>query len=123
MDGPLVILLSSGEWNARWLAVSLALTAAAHGSPVQLALFGDPLRAWVLGSFDEGAPPEAAAARVGSLSAMVEEGARELGLRVVACDTAVKLAGLDPEAAAARLAVTSLPALWREGREGRLVAV
>jgi hypothetical protein len=122
MDGPLVILLVAEGWQARWLAVSLALTAAAHGDPVQLALFGGALRAFADGRFDDGAPPEVAGARVGSLAAMLEEG-RDLGLRVVACDTAVRLAGVDPAAAAARLTVTTLPSLWAEGRRGRLLAL
>ncbi len=124
MDAPpLVILLSSADWQARWLAASLALTAAAHGSPVRLALFGEPLRAWVAARFDEGAPAEAGKARVGSLSEMLAEGIGALGLRVVACDTAVRLAGLDPAAAAARLEITSLPSLWLQGREGRLLTL
>jgi hypothetical protein len=123
MDGPLVILLRADGWQDRWLAVSLALIAAACGDPVRLALFGEPLRAFAEGRFDEGAPPQAPGARVGSLAEMVEEGRRELGLRVVACDTAVRLAGLDPARAAARLTVTTLPALWEEARQGRLVVV
>lgn len=122
MGGPLVILLHGEGWHARWLAVSLALTAAASGDRVELALFGAALRAWVEGRFDEGAPREADGARVGSLAGMLEEGRRDLGLRLVACDTAVRLAGLDPGLAAARLTLTSIPALWGEAREGRLVA-
>jgi hypothetical protein len=123
MGGALVILLHGEGWHARWLAVSLALTAAASGDPVRLALFGPALRAWVEGRFDEGAPPEAPGARVGSLADMLEEGRRDLGLHLVACDTAVRLAGVEPALAASRLEITSLPVLWSEAREGRLLAL
>lgn len=121
--GTLVIFLSTEGWEARWLAVSLALTAAAHGSPVRLALFGGPLRAFLEGRFDEGAPPEAGKARIGSLVGMLDEGVQALGLRVVACDTALRLAGANPAEAGLRVEVTSLPALWREAGQGRLVAL
>ena len=80
-------------------------------------------RLFLSGRFDEGAPPEAAGARVGSLAAMLEEGARALDLRLVACGTDLRLAGFDPASAAARLEVTSLPELWREAREGRIVSL
>jgi len=119
----LVVFLSSEGWEARWLAVSLALTAAAHGSPVWLALFGEPLRAFLEGRFDEGAPPQAAQARVGSLAGMLEEGVQALGVRLVACDTALRLAGADPAEAGGRVEVTSLPALWREAGQGKLVTL
>lgn len=122
MSGSLVIFLRAPDWPTRWLAVSTALTAAAHGERVQLALFGEPLAAWAAGRFDDGAPEAADAARVGSLAAMLEEGIQALGLRVVACDTAVRLAGLVPEAVRARVEVTSLPSLWRDAREGRLLS-
>ncbi len=123
MAAPLLLLLRSADWSDRWLAISLALTAAAHGEPVWLALFGPALRDFAAGSLDAGAPAAAAAARVGSLAAMVEEGRRDLGVRVVACDTAVRLEGLDPAALVGRLEVTSLPALWRGARGGRVVAL
>jgi len=120
---PLLVLLRSEGWEARWLATSLALTAAAHGDQVVLALFEASLRAFFEGRFDEGAPASAAASRVGSLAEMLEEGRRELGLRIAACDTAVRLAGLSPDEAAARLEVTSLTALWREARDGQVIAI
>lgn len=120
MAAPLVVFLHGAAWEDRYQAVTLAVTAAAHGEPVTVALFFEPLRRWVAGTFDEGAPPEAAAARVTSLGAALEEARRELGLRVVACDTAVRLAGLDPAAAAPALdGVEPLPSLWRLAREGR----
>ncbi len=117
---PLVVFLHRGGWEDRYQAVTLGVTAAAHGEPVTVALFFEPLRLWVAGRFDEGAPAEAAAARVTSLREALEEARRELGLRVVACDTAVRLAGLDPAAAAPSLdGLEPLPSLWRTAREGR----
>ncbi len=123
MRPPLVILLRAGDYPTRWLAVSLALTAAAHGDPVVLALFGSPLRDFAAGTFDEGAPAGAAGARVGSLVGMLEEARRDLGVRLATCDTAVRLEGLDPGGLAGRLELIGLPALWQEARAGRLVAL
>jgi hypothetical protein len=117
------VLLRSDGWQDRWLATSLVLCAAAHGDGARLALFDGALRAWAEGRFDEGAPPAAGPSRVGSLTAMLVEGRAELGLRVVACDTAVRLCGLDPEVVGRAIEVTSLTALWREGRGGQVIAL
>jgi hypothetical protein len=120
---PCLILLGGSGWDARRRAVFLALTAAAFGHPVVVALSGEPLRAWVEGRFDEGAPAGALQARVGSLSASLEEGRRDLGVEVVACDTELRLAGLDPGTARAALdAVRSLPEQWRGAAEGHVLA-
>jgi peroxiredoxin family protein len=122
MPGPVVIFLRGADWEARYLAASSAITAAAMGDEVHLALFFESLGAWVGGRFDEGAPPAAATSKVALPSKMLEEARRELGLKVVACDTAVRLASLDPEAIAGRLdGVVGLPSLWRLGQQGRLL--
>ncbi len=124
MDGPLVVFLQRGAWADRYQAVTLAVTAAALGDPVTVALFFEPLRLWVSGRFDDGAPPEAATARVGGLAQTLSEARRELGLEIVACDTAVRLAGLDPDAIAPAIdRIATLPTLWRSAREGRLVVI
>jgi peroxiredoxin family protein len=121
---PLVLLLHRGEWEDRYQAVTLAVTAAALGDEVTLALFFEPLRLWVGGRFDEGAPAPAAAARVAPLRETIEEARRELGMRVVACDTAVRLAGLDPDAIRGTLdGVVSLPELWKLARDGRQLVI
>ncbi len=120
MRAPLVVFLHRGAWEDRYQAVTLAVTAAAHGAPVTVALSFEPLRLWAAGRFDEGAPPEAAGARVTSLREALEEARRELGLRVVACETAVRLAGLEPAVVVPALdGLESLPALWRTASEGR----
>ncbi len=121
---PLVIFLHGGSWADRYQAVTLAVTAAALGDAVTVALFFEALRAWAQGRFDEGAPPEAAAARAAPLRETLEEARRELGLEVVACDTAVRLAGLDPEAARAVLdRVVTLPQLWKTAQDGRHMVI
>lgn len=117
---PLVVFLHRGAWPDRYQAVTLAVTAAAFGEPVTLALFFEPLQLWVSGRFDEGAPPEADAARVTGLRETLDEARRELGLRIVACDTAVRLAGLDPATVAPLLdGIDTLPSMWKTAREGR----
>jgi len=117
---PLVVFLSSQSWEARYQAVMLAVTAAALGDQVTLVLSFEPLRALVDGRFDEGAPPTAPAARVPPLSETLAEARRELGMRVVACETAVRLAGLEPEAARPALdGLEPLPSLWRLAQVGR----
>jgi peroxiredoxin family protein len=122
MARPLVIFLAGAGWEARYQAATLAVTAAALGDAVTVALAFEPLRLWTAGRFDEGTPPGATAARVASLRETIEEARRELGLRLVACDTAVRLAGLDPAAVRPLLdEVTTLPALWRSARDGQLV--
>jgi peroxiredoxin family protein len=120
--GTLVILLRSADWESRYQAATLAVTAAALGDEVHVALFFGALRAWVDGHFDDGAPPQAQA--VGSLRGMIEEGRAELGVRVVACDTAVRLAGLDPGKVVGVLdGIASLPDLWRLAQGGRALGL
>ncbi len=122
--GPLVVLLHRAAWTDRYQAVTLAVTAAALGDRVTVALFFDALRLWVDGRFDEGAPPEAGAARVAPLRESLEEARRDLGLEVVACDTAVRLAGLDPDAIRGTIdGIATLPALWKAARDGRQISI
>jgi predicted peroxiredoxin len=100
--------------------VSLAITAAAFGDEVHLALFGEALRAYASGRFAEGAPEAAGPARVPPLDETLREAQRDLGLRVVACDTELRLCSLDPRTAVPPLdAVMGLPALWQLARVGR----
>lgn len=123
MSTPLVIFVHRGAWTDRYQAVTLALTAAALGDDVTIALFFEPLRLWIDGRFDEGAPAEAAGAKVGSLAEALEEARRELGVRVVACDTALRLAAPGAEPATLLDGVVTLPALWRLARAGRALVV
>ncbi len=124
MSRPLVVFLHRGTWADRYQAVTLAVTAAALGDPVTLALFFEPLRLWAEGRFDEGTPPEAAAARAAPLRETIEEARRALGLEVVACDTAVRLAGLDPDAIRGAVdRIVTLPQLWKTAHDGGHVVI
>lgn len=123
MGKPCLILLGGAGWDARRRATAVALTAAAFGHPVVLALSGDPLRAWVEGRFDEGAPEGAAAARVGPLREVIEEARRDLGVEVVACETELLLAGIDPQVARPSLdSLRSLPDQWRTVGQGHVLS-
>lgn len=119
-----MIFLQGDGWEHRYQAVTLALTAAAYGDAVTVALFFDPLRRWVEGRFDQGAPPSTSAARVAPLAQTLAEARGDLGVRVVACETAVRLAGLDPGAIRPALdGLEGLPQLWKRARDGRLVVI
>ncbi len=119
-----VLFARAGDWDGRYLVTHLAITAAALGDDVHVALYGDALRAFVGGTFGDGAPATVADARVPSLAQTLAEARRDLGVRIVACDTAVRLAGLDPERAVPPLdAIVSLPSLWRLAQSGRCVSV
>jgi peroxiredoxin family protein len=124
MQPPLVVFLHRPDWDARYQAATLSVTAAALGQPVHLALFFEPLRLWVEGRFDEGARESARAARVAPLTATLDEARRDLGLRLVACETAVRLVGIAPDRAAAMLdGIVSLPFLWRLAKEGQALSL
>jgi peroxiredoxin family protein len=118
-----VIFLSGAGWPARYQAVTLAVTAAALGDQVTVALAFEPLVALVEGRFDDGAPATAADARVPPLTTTLAEARRELGLRLVACETAVRLAGMPVERARASLdALEPMTAQWRRAQAGRAAA-
>jgi len=120
MTRPLVIFLSGRGWPERYQAVMLGVTAASLGDAVTVVLAFEPLLAFVQGRFEDGAPPTAAGAGVPPLVDTLGEARRELGLRVVACETAVRLAGLDPEVARTRLdGLEPLTSLWRLAQQGR----
>jgi peroxiredoxin family protein len=121
---PRVIFLRSGSWEARYHATTVAVTAAALGDAVTVALSFEPLRLWAAGRFDEGAPAAASPPLVAPLRETLDEARRELSVRVVACDTAVRLAGLEPGAVRPLLDdVTTLPSLWRTARAGQAMTI
>jgi peroxiredoxin family protein len=123
MSRPLVIFLSGRGWPERYQAVMLGVTAASLGEAVTVVLAFEPLRAYVEGRFEDGAPAGVAEASVPPLVATLELARRELGLRVVACESAVRLAGLEPDAVRPRLdGLEPLPALWRLAQQGRALA-
>ncbi|WP_157370463.1 hypothetical protein [Vulgatibacter incomptus] len=99
----IVLHLHGDSFARRYQVASHAITAAASGAEVLVILWFEGLTRWVNGSFDEpvGADDGAVAERLGVLglpppSVMLAE-ARALGARIAACETAVRLAGLDPD--------------------------
>ncbi|HEY0839567.1 MAG TPA: hypothetical protein VGD74_05230 [Vulgatibacter sp.] len=111
-----VLLQLHGESFARrYQVASLAITSAAAGDEVMVVLWFDALRRWCDGGFDE--PTDAADAAVTERhhtlglptpGEMLRE-ARGLGARIVACETGVRLAGVEP--ARAKELVDDLPGL------------
>lgn len=111
----IVLHLHGSTFAHRYQVASHAITAAAAGDQVLVVLWFDALARWVEGRFDQPVDPadEGVAARHADLglpppAAMLGE-ARALGARLVACETAVRLAGVEP--AAAREKVDDLPGL------------
>jgi predicted peroxiredoxin len=111
-----VVLHLQGESFARrYQVASQALVAAASGDEVRVVLWFDALARWARGAFDEPLPGEDgevarrhAALNLPPPSRMLAE-ARALGARLWACETGVRLAGLEP--AAAREMVDGVPGL------------
>lgn len=131
MSRRLVIFVSSAGYEAAWQATSLGLTATAMGDEVIFVFAFDALRALDRGTFGKPLSERetAEATRGKGLGAPVPANmlrdARQLGARAIACDTTVKLCGLD----AAHLTseamldeVTGLPNIWRLTTEARLLS-
>lgn len=98
----------------------MGVTAAAMGDEVLVVFAFDALRQWVRGSFGQPHTEKelAESARAEGLGLptpkqMLEE-ARTLGARFVACDSTVKLCGLDPDDLSRVLdEVMGLASIWR----------
>ncbi|MBL8917242.1 MAG: DsrE family protein [Myxococcaceae bacterium] len=127
----LVIFVSSGGYEAAWQATSLGLTAAAMGDEVVYVFAFDALRALARGTFGKPlSERESSAATRGQglgapLPMSMLNDARSLGARAIACDTTVKLCGLDPaDLVEARQLdeVTGLPDIWKLTSSGRLLS-
>lgn len=118
----LVIFVSNGGYEAAWQSTSLGLTAAAMGDEVIFVFAWDGLRAIARETFGKPLTErETAEATRGKglgapLPARMLDDARQLGARAIACDTTVKLCGLE----AGELTkegkldeITGLPDIWR----------
>jgi peroxiredoxin family protein len=127
----LVIFVSNAGYEAGWQAMSLGLTAAAMGDEVVYVFGFDALRAIARGTF--GKPlserEDAEATRGKGLGAPLPskmlDDARRLGARAIACDTTVKLCGLDAaelQSAGQLDEVTGLPDIWKLTTDARLVS-
>jgi peroxiredoxin family protein len=127
----LVIFVSSGGYESAWQATSLGLTAAAMGDEVVYIFAFDALRSLSRGTFGKPLTErESAAATRGTglgapLPATMLMDARHLGARAMACDTTVKLCGLDPADLTSKGVldeVTGLPDIWKLTTSARLLS-
>lgn len=120
MAGRVFFFLQHATYEPAFQASSMGITAAAMGDEVYFVFAFDALRAWVGGAFGlpEGEREREEHARgeamgVPAPAKMLEE-ARLLGARLIACDTTVRLCGLEPEALGGALdEVMGLASLWR----------
>ncbi len=125
-----VFFVSSGGYQAAWQSMSMGLTAAAMGDEVVYVFAFDALRALVGGHFGEPLSDRerAEAGRGEGLGAptpatMLQD-ARGLGVRLLACDTTVKLCGFVPEELEQRGEldeVLGLPQIWRLTQGARVL--
>lgn len=126
-----VFFVSGGGYEAAWQATSLGITAVAMGDEVIFVVAFDALRALAQGAFGRAVDDRerAEVARGDGLGAprparLLAE-ARSLGLRLVACDTTVKLCGLVPEDLEARRVVDEVvgaPQIWRLTQGARVLS-
>ncbi len=122
----LVILLQRSGFEAIYQAASIALTAGSMGDEVTVApFFGGLLTLVGKTSYAD----EAAAVRSRSLGLpdprhMLGESRKAAGVRLVVCDTAVRLAGLELEAVQPYVdEVLGLATLWRQAEGAQLLYI
>jgi len=125
--GRAVFLVVSAD-DEKLLRLGLwALTAASVGEMVDVLLTAAPLKEWVSGSFGEEQGRARAAGEVAGVLTPREmlRQAKELApVRIVTCDTEMRLAGLsESEVRSTVDEIVSLPAFWREAREARLITL
>lgn len=124
MPEPVVIFLERDAFEPAWLAASLALSAQAAGDAVTVVLSFGALTAWAdsrLGTDDSAARRRGEALGAADPMRLLTE-ARALGAKLVACETVVKLSGLDPDRARSRLdEVTGLQRIWKLTEGARLL--
>jgi peroxiredoxin family protein len=119
------LFLQSATFEPVYQAATLALTAAAMGDEVWVVLGFAPLRALAEGALGaaSGEVEREESVRASQLhlpapAAMLAE-ARALGVRVVACDTLARLAGVNPSQLALLDETLGLPSIWRYARSAR----
>ena len=130
MAGRVVFFVQRASFEAAFQATTMGITAAAMGDEVYLVFAWDALRHLARGTF--GVPEtdrerieqaRADGLRLPPPSKMLEE-ARALGAKLVACDSTVKVCGLDPPQLAGILdEVMGLPAIWRLTEGARVISL
>ena len=129
MKRSIYIFATDPNYARAWQALSIGVTAAAMGSAVTFVFAFEALVALAHENYGRPSTPfEAEALRLAeainapSCDAMMRD-ARALGARLVACETVVRLSGLDGDAlVAAKVldAVHSLPQIWREAADAQV---
>jgi peroxiredoxin family protein len=127
MTPPLIIHLHSEGFERAYQALTLALTAQAMGQEVAVVLAFGALRALAEDRLGEPTPgPDLWCARradmlgVSSAQKLLAE-ARALGVKLWACETVVKLSGVDEEQLEGKVEVTSLPLIVKRQQQGQVM--
>ena len=127
MPERVAIFLQLESFEPVYQAGTLALTAAAMGDEAWVVLGFAPLRALAeerlgapAGATEQQEALRAAELRLPTPQQMLAE-ARGLGVRVVACDTLARLAGVSPSALPLLDETLGLPSIWRFARTARTV--
>ncbi|XXF75508.1 hypothetical protein P2318_20865 [Myxococcaceae bacterium GXIMD 01537] len=130
MGGRVFFFLQHATFEPAFQAASMGVTAAAMGDEVYFVFAFEALRQLAEGRF--GAPQgerereeheRAQALGVLAPARMLEE-ARQLGARLVACDTTVRLSGFEPKALEGTLdEVMGLASLWRLTQGARTLSL
>ena len=130
MAGRVVFFIQHGSFESAFQAATTGITAAAMGDEVYFVFAWDALRHLVRGSFGL---PESDRERLEQARAeglglpppvkMLHE-ARQLGARLVACDSTVKVCGFDPAQLIGTLDdVMGLPSIWRLTEGARTISL
>ena len=122
---PLGILLISGTHERAHYAFVVATAAAAMGRPVTIFATNDGCRAlledW---SRLEGAGRDAAVRQLAVAGlAELREAAAELGVRQLACDAGMRLAGIEPNELAEGVEVAGIPTFLGAVGHGQIVTL
>ncbi len=126
-SAPLGILLISGGHERAHYAFMLAAAAAAVGRPVVLFATNAGCRAlardW--GADDLGAARQDAAVRAQGVAGLdaLREAADDLGVRFLACDAGLRLAGLTPEALHPGVEVAGIPSFLSAVGVGQMLTL
>lgn len=122
----LVILLQRAGFEAIYQAASIALTAGAMGDEVTVAPFFGGLLTLVgqLPYSEETAAQRSRAIGLPDPRHMLGDGRKTAGVRLVVCDTAVRLAGLEAETVRPYVdEILGLATLWRQAEGAQVLYI
>ena len=124
-----VFLVEAQAYEPLLHAALLAVTASADGDEVHAMFFFGALSALARGRLDAATPRDAQvparrrALNLPSIDDLFAQ-ARQLGARLYACDTHLRLAAVDATELTGRIdEVISLPTFWKLTREARVIAI